>query len=131
MARILVIEDDADMRLWMEHTLISAGHRVTLATDGKEGVKTFRKGSADLVITDLFMPNQEGLETIRQLQKEFPDIAIIAISGEAGGILTEEFGVVPTMLTAARQLGASAVLQKPFMSQELIEMVKSVLEVAK
>src|SRR5258707_820610 len=110
MARILVIEDDADMRVWMEHTLISAGHRVTLAADGQEGVKTFRADSADLVITDLFMPNQEGLETIRQLQEEFPELAIIAISGEASPI-SEELGV-RTMLTAARQLGAAAVLQK-------------------
>src|SRR5262245_58826641 len=114
MARILVIEDDPDLRLWMQHTLISAGHRVTLAADGREGVKTFRRVEAELVITDLFMPNQEGLETIRQLQKEFPEIAIIAISGEAKGTMSEELGV-PTMLTAARQLGASAVLQKPFM----------------
>jgi CheY-like chemotaxis protein len=126
MARILVIEDDADMRLWMEHTLISAGHRVTVAADGQEGVKIFRARAADLVITDLFMPNQEGLETIRQLQVEFPELAIIAISGEASP-MSEELGV-PTMLTAARQLGASAVLQKPFMSQELLAVVKSVLE---
>jgi CheY-like chemotaxis protein len=125
MARILVIEDDADMRLWMEHTLISAGHRVTVAADGQEGVKIVRARSADLVITDLFMPNQEGLETIRQLQQEFPELAIIAISGEASP-MSEELGV-PTMLTAARQLGAAAVLQKPFMSQELLSVVKSVL----
>jgi DNA-binding response OmpR family regulator len=126
MARILVIEDDADMRLWMEHTLISAGHRVILAADGEEGMKSFRARSADLVITDLFMPNQEGLETIRQLQEEFPELAIIAISGEASP-MSEELGV-RTMLTAARQMGAAAILQKPFMSQELLAIVNTVLE---
>ena len=81
MARILVIDDEADMRGLLEETLQSAGHEVSLAADGEEGMKRFRARPADLVITDLYMPGQEGLETIMQLRREFPSVAIMAMSG--------------------------------------------------
>src|SRR5260370_18462125 len=83
MARILVIDDDADMRTLLEHTLQSAGHEVVLAADGREGVQQYRTQPADLVITDLYMPIQQGLETIIQLRKEYPTVCIIALCGES------------------------------------------------
>src|SRR5260370_6370769 len=64
MVRILVIDDDADMRAMLEQTLNSAGHEVALAADGREGVEQYRREPADLVITDIYMPHQEGLDTI-------------------------------------------------------------------
>ena len=110
MARILVIDDDADMRALLEQTLKSAGHEVALAADGRKGVEQYRTKPADLVITDIFMPNQEGLETIMELRRSFPEVAIVAMSGRVPG----------TMLSIAQKLGAVEVLQKPFVAEELL-----------
>jgi DNA-binding NtrC family response regulator len=114
MARILVIDDDGDMRMLLEQTLGSAGHEVMAARDGKEGVRQFRAAPARLVITDLFMPNQEGLETIIQLRKDFPGLPIIAMSGRTGA---------STMLSVARRLGAIGILEKPFEADQLMRAV--------
>jgi DNA-binding NtrC family response regulator len=117
-ARILVIDDDADMRALLEETLTSAGHEVVLAADGRQGVEQFRTRPADLVITDLYMPNQEGLETIIQLRKQAPGIRIIAMCGKPTAM---------PMLSAAERLGAVAVLQKPFSPDQLLAEVEKVL----
>jgi DNA-binding response OmpR family regulator len=118
MAAILVIDDDPDMRDMLKATLEGAGHGVSLATDGRKGVEMYRARQADLVITDLFMPDQEGIETIKQMRMEFPEVPIIAISGKPTG---------GTMLTVAQRLGAKAVLQKPFLPDELLKMVEETL----
>jgi DNA-binding response OmpR family regulator len=118
MARILVIDDDPDTRAMLEQTLKSAGHQVILAADGREGVERFRTSPADLVITDLYMPNQEGLETIQELRTRFPKVAIIAMSGKDAAL---------TMLSIAQKIGAVAVLHKPFLTDELIAAVAKAL----
>jgi DNA-binding response OmpR family regulator len=117
-ARILVIDDDADLRALLGQTLQSAGYEVVLAADGREGVDQHRIKAADLVITDLYMPNQAGLETIIQLRKESPNIHIIAMCGKSTAL---------PMLTAAQRLGAMQVLQKPFVGDELLAAVQRVL----
>ncbi len=118
MARILVIDDDSDMRLLLEQTLGPAGHEVVSARDGKEGIHQYRTAPTQLVITDLFMPNQEGLETIIQLRKSFPGVSIIAMSGRTGA---------GTMLSIAKRLGAIGVLEKPFAPDQLIRAVDAAL----
>ncbi len=118
MARILVIDDDADMRTLLEHTLQSAGHEVVLAADGREGVQQYRTQPADVVITDLYMPIQQGLETIIQLRKEYPAVRIIAMCGKSTAM---------PMLSAAQRLGAVAFLQKPFLPEQLLAEVAKVL----
>jgi len=118
MALILIIDDDADTRDLMKATLEGAGHEVIVASDGLEGVKRYRTKRTDLVITDLFMPNQEGLETIKQMRMEFPDASIIAMSGRPSG---------GTMLAVAKRLGAKASLQKPFLPEELLKLVEETL----
>jgi DNA-binding NtrC family response regulator len=118
MALILIIDDDRDTRDVIKTTLEGAGHEVILASDGREGVKLYRDRRADLVITDLFMPNQEGIETIKQMQMEFPDSAIIAMSGRPTS---------GTMLSVAKRLGATAALQKPFLPEELLKLVEQTL----
>lgn len=118
MATILVIDDDPDIRDLIKTTLESAGHKVILAVDGRDGVQHYRTKGADLVITDLFMPHQEGLETIKQLRMEFPDVRIVAISGKPTG---------GTMLSVAQHLGATAVLPKPFLPDELLKLVEQTL----
>jgi DNA-binding NtrC family response regulator len=120
MARILVIDDDPQMRELLGEALRTAGHEVVVAVDGKDGVNKYRLGPTDLVITDLYMPNQDGLETIQAFQKEFYGVAIIAMCGKIGN-------AVP-MLKVARQLGAVEVLQKPFFSHELLAVVERVLK---
>ena len=118
MARILVIDDAAEIRTLLEATLQSAGHEVVLAADGREGLRQYRAQPADLVITDLYMPIQDGLETIIQLRKEFPTVRIIAMCGKSTAM---------PMLSAAQRLGAVAVLQKPFLPDELLAEVAKVL----
>src|ERR1017187_4026445 len=101
MARILVIDDDPDLRTFLEVILTSAGHEVTLAADGREGVERHNSSPAELVITDIYMPKQGGLETIRELRMRFPEVRIIAMSGRALAV---------TMLSIAQDFGAVAVL---------------------
>ncbi|HFQ88732.1 MAG TPA: response regulator [Desulfobulbus sp.] len=119
--RILVIDDDDQMRVLLRQVMEWAGYEVVEATNGRQGMMQQRKNPADLVITDLIMPEQEGLETIGQLKKEFADIKIIAISG--GGRIGPE-----AYLPAARELGADRVFSKPFDVQELVSSVKELLD---
>ena len=117
--RILVIDDDPDMRTLLERVLSSAGYAVDLAADGKEGVRQFRIRQPAAVITDLFMPNQEGLETIMQLHQEFPNVPVIAMSGKTAG---------KPLLPVAQKLGAVGFLEKPFTPDELLRAISKVLE---
>jgi DNA-binding response OmpR family regulator len=118
MGRILVIDDDPDVRTTLGRMLETAGYEVALAADGREGVREYRAKPADVVITDLYMPNREGLETITELRLLFPAVAIIAMSGRAAAA---------AMLSIAQKLGAIEILQKPFTSQELLAAVAKVL----
>jgi PAS domain S-box-containing protein len=117
-ARILVADDEAGIRGYLRATLERAGYEVTEAADGRQALKEARKGGVDLVITDLVMPEQEGIETIRALRKEMPGIGIIAISGAFGG----------QFLEAARILGADASLGKPVSAELLLAKVAEVLK---
>jgi DNA-binding response OmpR family regulator len=81
MTKRLVIEDDDRLRTTLRKMLERSGYEVVVASNGKEGIKHFREAPCDLVITDLIMPEKEGLETIRELKEEVPDIKVIAISG--------------------------------------------------
>ena len=118
MAGILIIDDDPDTRDVLKMTLEAAGHQITVAADGSEGVQAYRANKADLVIMDLYMPGQEGLETIKQLRMEFPEVRIVAISGKPTGA---------TMLSVAKRLGAIGVLHKPFLQEELLHVVEQSL----
>ena len=120
MARILVIDDDDQVRVMLEEMLRRAGHEVITATDGDDGLKTFRKDPTDLVITDIFMPEKEGLAAIQELRSEFPAVRIIALSG-GGKFRRFDF------LETAQQFGAAATLRKPVEWEELIETVDNLL----
>jgi CheY-like chemotaxis protein len=118
MAQILIIDDDPAIRVTIEEILQSAGHAVISAVDGREGVKLFRANPAEVVITDLYMPNQDGLETIRELRRGNAKAVIIAMCGKPMG---------ETMLSIAQKLGAVGVLQKPFVPEELLDTVEQAL----
>ncbi|MBM9614174.1 response regulator [Desulfobulbus rhabdoformis] len=119
--KILVIDDDDQMRVLLRQVMEWAGYEVLEAEDGREGMHLQRRDPADLVITDLIMPEQEGLETIGQLRKEFPKTKVIAISG--GGRIGPE-----AYLPAAQELGADKVFSKPFDVRELASAVKELLD---
>ena len=114
MARILIIDDDPDLRAVLAQMLRLAGYEVALAANGREGLEQALKQPADLVLTDIYMPEQEGLETILELRRRFPQLPVLAMSGRAAA---------GTMLGIAQRLGAIAVLQKPFSSDELLTLV--------
>jgi len=118
MPRILVIDDEPDTRAMLEQILKRAGYEVILAAEGREGVERHRTRPADLVITDLYMPIQDGMETIRELRSCFPTVAIIAMSGQPG---------TGTMLAIAQNATDVGILRKPFLPDELIDAVKKAL----
>jgi DNA-binding response OmpR family regulator len=118
MARILVIDDEPDTRAMLEQILKRAGYEVVLAKDGREGMECYRRSPADLVITDLYMPNQDGVATIRELRSCFATVAIIAMTGRPG---------TGTMLSIAQNATDVGILQKPFLPDELIAAVEKAL----
>lgn len=122
MKRILVIDDDDPLRQLIRQILERSDYQVIDAPNGKVGVEMYRRDPVDLVITDIFMPEKEGLETIRELSREYPDIKIIAISG--GSPKTEGF----SSLQFAKGFGALRTLQKPFFREELLKMVRELLD---
>lgn len=121
MASVLIIDDDSSIRRVLRGALERAGHRVEEAHNGADGMQRYRAAPADIVITDLFMPDQDGIETIQELRAEYPDALILAISGGAIGSATGT-------LTDAMLFGANASLAKPFTMQQLTSAVAALLE---
>jgi CheY-like chemotaxis protein len=112
MARILLIDDDDPLRTMLALTLRHFGHTVTEARNGREGLDLFAQAGADLVITDIVMPEVEGIEVLRTLRTTRPPAKIIAMSGGGRGNAAD-------YLRIARQLGATQVLAKPFTNETL------------
>ncbi len=120
MAKILVLDDEPSILLMIKKMLEREGHEVDLAMNGMEGMELFEKNKPDLVITDIIMPEKEGLETILELRKKHPELKIIAISG--GGRIGPQ-GYLPS----AKYLGADMVFQKPLVQKEFIQAVATLL----
>jgi CheY-like chemotaxis protein len=116
MARILIIDDEPNMRAMLRRMLHQAGHQVSEAGNGAEGIDSYERDSPDLVITDILMPKKEGIETIIELHRADPDLPIIAISGggRSGGT---------NFLSSAEKLGARHALWKPFRGNQLLSAV--------
>jgi DNA-binding response OmpR family regulator len=121
MHRILVIDDHEDICLFMKEALQMCGYVVDTATDGNTGLALQRRQPADVVITDIFMPDADGMETIQSVKKEFPKVKIIAMSG--GGMMSKNVDY----LSMAREFGADRVLAKPFDGDALLGAVREVL----
>jgi len=120
MAHILVTDDDADLRSTLEKLLKLRGYSVHVGRDGLEGAKLLSQNRYDLLITDIVMPNQEGLESIIQARKRYPELKIIAMSG-AGKTSTEVY------LRVAKNVGAHAVFQKPWNPREMLAKVEELV----
>ena len=126
MPGILIIDDEEDVRDALQMILEGAGHTVRTATNGKEGLELQRKEPADLVITDIIMPEKDGVRIIKEMREEFPAVRIVAISG-GGGVqpLSYKPGAITTTayLAAAKEVGADRIFTKPFDREELIKAV--------
>ncbi len=120
MPRILLIEDDQTMHAMLLQLLRKHGYEVVGAPDGEQGLRLFANQSFDLVITDIVMPNQEGLGTIRKIRQANPNLPIIAISG--GGIIGPA-----QYLDIARKLGVRHAFAKPFESAPFLDAVRQCL----
>lgn len=120
MARILVIDDEELARFTLREILETAGHEVSEARNGNEGIAFQKAQPFDLVITDIIMPEKEGVETIIEMKRDCPGVKIIGISG-GGRTRNLDF------LKLAKQFGAMRVLAKPFTEGELLECVNACL----
>jgi len=127
MARILVVDDEELARFTIRDILETAGHEVAEAENGNEAISAHNANPFDLVITDIVMPEKEGLETIVELRHDHPKLKIIAISG-GGGTRNEDYLKLTTdLLNLAEDLGADNILAKPFSKDELLECVNTCL----
>ncbi|HXP32062.1 MAG TPA: response regulator [Stellaceae bacterium] len=121
MATVLVIDDDQQIRRMVVRVLARDNHEVIEASDGQEGLKLFNARHPALVITDILMPEKEGIETIREIRAVAPHVPILAMSG--GGT-----SKAMVFLDVAKALGADSALSKPFRADELIDAVNKLLQ---
>jgi len=118
-ATILIIDDEEGIRVLLRTTLEAAGYEVVEASNGRQGLEQYRRRPTDLIITDIAMPEMDGLDMILELTRDFLDARVIAISGEGG----EKNG-----LDVAKLLGARQTFQKPFRIPQLLDAVRYELE---
>jgi CheY-like chemotaxis protein len=115
-----VVEDHRDTRELLELLLRTEGYEVTLAEDGEEGTAAYRREQADVVLVDIFMPRKDGIATITELRRDFPDALIIAMSADA---TTDRRGA----LIRAREAGAQLTLRKPIEPWVLLRSLEGAL----
>ena len=120
MAKILIVEDDDEVRDVLKTLLREEGHEVFEASDGNEAMEQFRQTPADLVILDIVLPDKEGLETIIDLKRTHPNVKILAMSG--GGRTSPQ-----DYLDMAKRLGAVEVIAKPFSIDDFVRRVNLTL----
>ncbi len=122
MPGILIVEDDKELREMLKVSLIRHKYTVLEATDGKDAITHFKPSIVDLVVTDLIMPEEDGLKVIMKLRELKPKLKLIAISG--GGKAGPG-----SYLKLAKALGADAVFSKPFSINDLILKIESLLTI--
>lgn len=118
-ASIVIIDDDASIRVFLRRALEEDGHQVREAADGDLGLALYRTAPSDLVITDLLMPERDGMEVIRALTKGYVGVRIIAMTSAAGA---------GNLLDVATLLGARQVIRKPFTPEEIRRVVRGTLD---
>ena len=120
MARILVVDDEPDICDLLREILSLAGYDVLVAPDGDSAITLLRKQPVELILTDIFMPGKEGIETIMELRRDFPTVKIVAMSG--GGKTGDLH-----YLHDAVQLGAVRTIFKPFGEEDVLRVVREAL----
>jgi DNA-binding response OmpR family regulator len=118
--KILLIDDDTLIRRSVARVLLQNGHDVLTAEDGIRGLELYQREKFDLIVTDIYMPRQEGIETILTLRRGDPDTKIIAISGGGQTGNTDA-------LEMARLLGANGIIEKPFRTDQLLAKIQAVM----
>lgn len=118
---ILVVDDEPELRDVIGRVLTDAGHRVTCAANGRDAIAKMSEQAFELVLTDVIMPEKDGMQVITEARRKHPGIRIVAMSG-GGHIPREQY------LKIATGLGAHAVLEKPFTNQELADVIGAVLD---
>ena len=121
MIRILVIDDDINIREMLKECLERAEYEVLVASDGKAALKLHSANPVDLIITDIVMPEKDGLEIIMEFRRRFPEVKVIAISG-GGKIGANEY------LNIAKVLGVTKTFSKPFELRELLAAVRELVQ---
>jgi CheY-like chemotaxis protein len=122
MAKVMVVDDDVAIRHALNRVLAAEGHEVLEESDGKSALRHFTGDPVDLVVSDVYMPDMDGIQFLMRVREAFPEAKIIMMSG--GGNLP-----ATSVLEAAKALGADRVVPKPFSSSEIREAIRDVLGV--
>jgi DNA-binding response OmpR family regulator len=131
MTRVIIIDDEEDIRIVLKEIFVREGFDVGVASDGTEGLNLVRETGADVVITDIIMPGKDGVETAYDIRMEFPNTKIIVISGGGNtGPLEYEPSAIATSsyLASAESIGADMTMTKPFDRKELVKAVRDLTE---
>lgn len=132
MGKVLIVDDEEDIRDALQMVLEREGYEVRIASNGSEAVELQRSEPVDVVITDIIMPEKDGVSTIKEIRQAFPEIRIIAISG-GGGVESLDYRpeaiTTTAYLAAAKQAGADLTFTKPFERQDLIQAVGDLINV--
>jgi len=130
MAKIIVIDDEEDIRNVLKQVLERAGYDVAVAESGKEGLEMLEQEGADLVITDVIMPGMDGVSLAREIRDKYRDTRILVISG-GGNVAPESYepGAICTtaFLSSAKNAGADRTMTKPFDRQDLMRIITELL----
>jgi CheY-like chemotaxis protein len=128
MSCVLIIDDDDLVREIVKAMLVSEGHEVVLALDGQDGIRQFNNRRIDLVVCDVFMPNQDGIETLRELRRMNAGLPIVMMTGGATATQTETHNCPDVdFLRMTVLLGATKTIAKPFEVDELVALVQRCL----
>jgi DNA-binding NtrC family response regulator len=120
MARILVIDDDESITSLLRMVLERHGYEVITAANGREGIRLFEELPADLVVSDILMPEMDGLEALQELRRISPNLKLIAVSGGGARLKMD-------VLKVAEYLGASATFEKPYKIDDILAAIRQLL----
>ena len=130
MSKVIIIDDEEDIRAALKEIFIRADFDVRVASDGEEGLNLLREESADLVITDIIMPGKDGVQTAYDIRMEFPKTKIIVMSG-GGNVSPQDYEpsaiTTTAYLASAAEIGADLTLTKPFDRKELIKTARELI----
>lgn len=121
MGKIMVVDDDIGIKKLLENAFLKVGYEVSAFTSGKDAINKFKNDPHDVLITDIIMPEKDGIETIIEIKKIEPNIKIIAISG-GGRIKADDY------LNIVKKLGVDYTFSKPFSIKEILEAVNNLLK---
>lgn len=122
MQKVLIIDDSESVRESIRLTVANAGYEAEVAVDGSDALRLLKNNSSfSLIITDIFMPEIDGIELVEKLKADKPELKIIAFSAGGMGLKSSE------MLDVAKEMGADLILEKPFTEDQLLSHIKQLI----